>query len=168
MDNPPAEFGCEDNLKDVSLRNALEQGSPRNATKALEELTAAFGDLEGMVVESRRAACQDAEAVLIHLGLSVNDLVATIDRINKRGRRWVNQIGRIQELCKEMGRDDVTLVEVVLGLSKAVMTGGPHDDLSGTVEELSKTIDAVDHDLVQNCSLLNTKIQSLERQQATR
>ena len=167
LDNPPPDFVWDNGLDGISLKSALAQGSPKNTTEALEELSAAFGNLEGMIVESRRGSRQDAMDVLTHLGLSVNDLVAAIDRINKRGRRWVSQIGRIEELREEVGRDDVTLVEVVLGLGKAMMAGGPPDELTGTVEDLTKTIDAVDLDLVRNCTLLNSKIQALERQQAT-
>ena len=166
FDNPPADFVWEHALEEATLKSELDKGSPKNSTKALEELTAAFGDLEGMVVESRRGSRQDALDVLTHVGLSVTDIVAAINRIvNKRGRRWVSQIGRIEELRKEIGHDDVILVEAVLGLGKTMMAGGPPEDLSGAVEDLTKTIDEVDHDLVRNCTLLNTKIQALERQQ---
>jgi hypothetical protein len=167
LENPPADFVWEHALEEATLKSELDKGSPMNSTEAFEELTAAFGDLEGMVVESRRGSRQDALDVLTHVGLSVTDIVAAINRINKRGRRWVSQIGRIEELREEIGRDDVTFVEAVLGLGKTMMAGGPPEDLTGAVDDLTKTVDEIDHDLARNCTLLHTKIQALERQQVT-
>jgi len=43
------------------------------------------------------------------------------------------------------------------------MAGTPQDDLSGEVEELSRNLAGVDADLAKTCTLLNNKIQALER-----
>ena len=98
-------------------------------------------------MESRQDSRKDA--------LSVTEIVGAIDRINKRGRRWLSNIGSIDELRDETGRRDITLVE-------AVMKG-----LSGEVEELARNLAGVDADLAKTCTLLNNKIQALERKQVS-
>ena len=47
------------------------------------------------------------------------------------------------------------------------MTGTPQDDLSGEVEELSRNLAGVDANLAKTCTLLNNKIQALERKQVS-
>ncbi len=58
------DFAWEHELEDMSLKTELERGYPQNTKEAVEELQAAFGDLEGMVVESRRSSRKDASDVL--------------------------------------------------------------------------------------------------------
>jgi len=151
--SPPEDFDWEHELEDMSsLKNELERGYPQNTKEAVKELQAAFGDLEGMVVELRRGSCKDASDVLNHLGLSVAEIVTAINRINVRGRRMVSLVGSVDVLREETGRHDVTLVEAVLGLEKAV-------------DELTMTLAEVDEDLVRNCTLLDNKTQVLEKKQ---
>jgi hypothetical protein len=47
------------------------------------------------------------------------------------------------------------------------MAGTPQDNLSGEVEELSRNLAGVDADLAKTCTLLNNKIQALERKQVS-
>ena len=164
LKKPPAIFVWEKELTDEpSLKMELDQGAPKNAQEAVEELLAAFGDLEGLVVESRRDSRKDALDVLSHVGCSVTEIVGAIDRINKRGRRWLSDIGSIDELRDETGRRDITLVEAVM----KSMAGTPQDVLSGEVEELARNLAGVDADLAKTCTLLNNKIQALERKQVS-
>jgi hypothetical protein len=150
--SPPGDFVWEHELEDMSLKTELERGYPQNTKEAVEELQAAFGDLEGMVVESRRSSRKDASDVLHHLGLSVSEIVTAINSINKRGRRMVSLVGSVENLREKTGRHDMTLVEAMLGLGKAI-------------DELSTTLTEVDEDLVRNCTLLDNKTQVLARQQ---
>jgi hypoxanthine-guanine phosphoribosyltransferase len=150
--SPPEDFAWEHKLEDMSLKDELERGYPQNTKEAVEELQAAFGDLEGMVVESHRGSRKDASDVLNHLGLSVAEIVTAINRINRRGRRMVSLVGSVEDLREETGRHDVTLVEAVLGLGKAI-------------DKLTTTLAEVDEDLVHNCTLLDNKTQVLERKQ---
>ena len=99
--------------------------------------------------------------MLSHVGFSVTEIVGAIGRINKRGRRWLSDIGSIDELRDETRRRDITLVEAVM----KVMAGTPQDVLSGEVEELARNLAGVDADLAKTCTLLNNKIQALERKQ---
>jgi hypothetical protein len=132
----------------MSLKTELERGYPQNTKEAVEELQAAFGDLEGMVVELRRGSRKDASDVLNHLGLSAAEIVTAINRINKRGRCMVSLVGSVENLREETGRHDMTLGEAMLGLGKAI-------------DELSTTLSEVDEDLVRNCTLLDNKTQVL-------
>ena len=151
--SPPEDFAWEHDIEDMSsLKNELEMGYPQNTKEAVEELQAAFGDLEGRVAESRRGARRDTSDVLNHLGLGVAEIVTAINRINARGRRMVSLVGSVDVLREETGHHDVTLVEAVLGLEKAM------DDLTTTLAE-------VDEDLVRNCTLLDNKTQVLEKKQ---
>ena len=164
LKKPPAIFVWEKELTDEpSLKMELDQGSPKNAQEAVEELLAAFGDLEGLVVESRRDSRKDALDMLSHIGCSVTEIVGAIDRINKRGRRWLSTIGSIDALRDETGRRDITIVEAVM----KSMAGTPQDVLSSEVEELARNLAGVDADLAKTCTLLNNKIQALERKQVS-
>ena len=97
--------------------------------------------------------------MLTHVGFSVTEIVGAINHINKRGRRWLSDIGSIDELRDETRRRDITLVEAVM----KVMAGTPQDVLSGEVEELARNLAGVDADLAKTCTLLNNKIQALKR-----
>ena len=151
LKKPPTIFVWEKELTDEpSLKMELDQGAPKNAQEAVEELLAAFGDLEGLVVESRRDSRKDALDMLSHVGCSVTEIVGAIDRINKRGRRWLSNIGSIDELRDETGRRDITLIEAVM----KGMAGTPQDVLFGEVEELARNLAGVDADLAKTCTLL--------------
>jgi len=153
LKSPPEDFAWEHEIEDMSsLKNELERDYPQNTKEAVEELQAAFGDLEGMVVESRRGLHKDTSDVLNHLGLSVVQIVTAINRINVRGQRMVSLVGSVDVLREETGRRDVTLVEAVLGLEKAM-------------DELTTTLAEVDEDFVRNCTLLDNKTQVLEKKQ---
>ena len=119
LKKPPAIFVWDTELDaehalERALKTELDRGSPKESQEAVEALQAAFGDLEGLVVDSRQEARKDALDVLTHIGFSVTEIVATINRINKRGRRWLSDIGSIDELRDETGRHDITLVEAVI------------------------------------------------------
>ena len=163
LKKPPAIFVWDKDLAERALKTELEEGTPKDTHEAVEELQAAFGDLKGMVVDSRRDSRKDTFDVLTHIGFSVTEIVAAIDRINKRGQRWMSDIGSIDELREESGQNNITLVEAVI---KALAVT-PQDELSGEVEELLKTLAEVDADLARNCTLLNNKIQTLEKMQAS-
>jgi hypothetical protein len=151
LKKPKTIFIWEKALADErSLKMELDQGSPKDAQEAVEELLAAFGDLEGLVVESRRDSRKDALDMLSHVGFSVTEIVGAIDRINKRGRRWLSNIGSIDELRDETGRRDITLIEAVM----KGMAGTPQDVLFGEVEELARNLAGVDADLAKTCTLL--------------
>jgi len=109
-----------------------------------------IGDLKGFVVDLRRDSRKDALDVLTHVGFSVTEIVGAINPINKRGRRWLSDIGSIDDLRDETGRQDITLVEAAI----KGMAGTPQDNLSGEVEELSRNLDGVDADLMKRCTLL--------------
>ena len=164
LKKPPAIFIWEKELaEERALKTELDQGSPKDAQEAVEELQAAFGDLEGLVVDSQRDSRKDALDVLTHVGFSVSEIVGAINRINKRGRCWLSNIGSIDELRDETGRHDITLVEAVI----KGMAGTPQDNLSGEIEELLRNLAGVDADLAKTCTLLNNKIQALERKQVS-
>jgi len=103
LKKPPTIFVWEKELAgERALKTELDRGSPKDAQEAVEELLTAFGDLEGLVVDSRRDSCKDALDVRTHVGFSVTEIVGAINRINKRGRRWVSDIG------SAMRPDDMT------------------------------------------------------------
>ncbi len=103
LKKPPTIVVWEKELADeCSLKTELDQGSPKDAQEVVEELQAAFGDLKGFVVDLRRDSRKDALDVLTHVGFSVTEIVGAINRINKRGRRWVSDIG------SAMRPDDMT------------------------------------------------------------
>ena len=52
--------------------------------------------------------------MLTHVGFSVTEIVGAINHINKHGRRWLSNIGSIDELRDETGRHDITLIEAVI------------------------------------------------------
>jgi len=168
LKKPPAIFVWDTELDaeralERALKTELDRGSPKESQEAVEALQAAFGDLEGLVVDSRHEARKDALDVLTHIGFSVTEIVSTINRINKRGRRWLSDIGSIEELRDETGRHDITLVEALI----KGMGATPQDNLSGEVEELSRNLAGVDADLAKTCTLLNNKIKALERKQVS-
>jgi hypothetical protein len=163
LKQPPAIFVWDKDLAERVLKTELEEGTPKDTHEAVEEIQAAFGDLEGMVVDSRRVSHKDAFDVLTHIGYSVTEIVAVIDRINKYGRRLMFDIGSIDKLREESGQNDITLVEAVI----KALAATPQEELSGEVEELSKTPAEVGTDLARNCTLLNNKIQSLEKTHAS-
>jgi len=104
LKKPPTIVVWEKELADeCSLKTELDQGSPKDAQEVVEELQAAFGDLKGLVVDSRQDLRKDALDVLTHVGFSVTEIVGTINRINKCGRRWLSDIGSIDDLCNETG-----------------------------------------------------------------
>jgi len=151
LKKPPTNFVWETELADErSLKTELDQGSPKDVHEVVEELQAAFGDLKGFVVDLRRDSRKDALDVLTHVGFSVTEIVGAINPINKRGRRWLSDIGSIDDLRDETGRQDITLVEAAI----KGMAGTPQDNLSGEVEELSRNLDGVDADLMKRCTLL--------------
>ena len=54
LKKPPTIFVWEKELaEERSLKMELDQGSPKDSHEVVEELQAAFGDLEGLVVDSR-------------------------------------------------------------------------------------------------------------------
>ena len=101
---PPTIFIWEKELTDERvLKTELDRGSPKDAQEAVEERLAAFEDLKGLVVDSRLNSRKDALDVLTHVGFSVTEIVGAINRINKRGRRWLSDIRSIDELHDETG-----------------------------------------------------------------
>jgi hypothetical protein len=73
---------------DGTLKTKLDEMNPKNTKEAVEELQAASGDLEGMVVDTRRSLRDNVIEVLNHVGSSVAEIVAAINQINKRGSYW--------------------------------------------------------------------------------
>ncbi len=71
--------------------------NPKNTKEAVEELQAAFGDLEGMVGDAWRSLHNDTIEVLNHVGSSVAKIVVAVNRINKHFFRCgTSQVERIQ------------------------------------------------------------------------
>ena len=103
LKKPPAIFVWDKDLAERVLKTELEEGTPKDTHEAVEELQAALGDLEGMVVDSQCNLSKDAFDVLTHIGYSVTEIVAAIDCINKCGRCWMSDIGSINELREESG-----------------------------------------------------------------
>jgi hypothetical protein len=60
----------------------MDKGDLKDTKKAVEDLQAAVGDLEGMVVEAWQGACNDVLEVLTHLGYSVAGIVVVINQVN--------------------------------------------------------------------------------------
>jgi hypothetical protein len=70
---PPKIFEWTNKLEglDGTLKTKLDEMNPKNTKEAVEGLHAAFGDLEGMVVDARRSLRDNAIEVLNHAGSSV-------------------------------------------------------------------------------------------------
>ena len=83
LKKPPTIVVWEKELADECLlKMELDQGSPKDSHEAVEELQAAFGDLEGLVVDSRRDLRKDALDVLTHVGFSVTEIVPSTASTN--------------------------------------------------------------------------------------
>jgi len=83
LKKPPTIFVWETELVDErSLKTELDRGSPKDVQEVVEELQAAFGDLEGLVVDSRRDLRKDALDVLTHVGFSVTEIVPSTASTN--------------------------------------------------------------------------------------
>jgi hypothetical protein len=93
---PPKTFEWANEVNVAGIKNNLDKGDSKNMAEAVKELQAAIGDLEGMVVEARINARHSAQEILTHVGCLVTELVAAVNRINWRGRRWANHIGDVQ------------------------------------------------------------------------
>ncbi len=145
------------------IKVKLDEGDPKDMLETVEELQSAFGDLKRMVVEARQNSCHNAMKVLTHVGYSVAEIVVAIDRINWRSQHWVSQIGDVEILQENSGCQGITLVKAVAKAMAACET--PSKDLSGSLEELSGVIAAVNSNLAKTCKkLLNKKIRALEQQ----
>ena len=79
----------------------------------MEELHAAIGDLKGIVEEAREGSRQDCLEIMQHVGLTTNELVEAINRINRRGHRWGNEIGGVSVLREDSKVHDLMLVDAV-------------------------------------------------------
>ena len=105
--NPSDKFGWNNELPEPpaasALKSKLDEGDPKNVNEAIENLQAAFGDLKGMVFDTHVDSQADALEVLAHVGLSLADIVAGIDRINHRGKQWMCKIGNVEVLCNDSG-----------------------------------------------------------------
>jgi hypothetical protein len=165
--HPPVAFTWAYELKsgDVSLKDKLEAGTPSDTKEAVEELHATVGDLKRMVEEAREGSRRDCLEIIQHIGLTTDELVEAIDRINRCGRRWRNEIGDMSVLRKDSGVHDLTLVNAV---SKIIESLGDSrrpskdEDVAGSLEGLARMVRAIDADLAKTYSQLNAKIKALE------
>jgi hypothetical protein len=170
LSSPPSAFMWQEELNDVegAIKAKLDDMNPKNAKEAVEELQAAFGDLEGMVVEARQGSHNNAMEVLTHVDTSMTEIIAAIDRINKQGRRWESKVGDVTVLRDDSGLPSLTIVNAV---AKMAPLTTPHessgDDLSSKLVALSDLIAAVDNDFSKTCTILNNKIKALERTRAS-
>ncbi len=98
---------------DASLKDKLEAGTPIDTNEAVEELHAAVRDLGGMVEEACEGSCQDCLEIIQHVGLTTDELVEAINCINRRGRRWGNEIGDVSVLREDSGVHNLMLVDAV-------------------------------------------------------
>jgi hypothetical protein len=85
LSKPPDVFVWSNETNKVVIKEKLDEGDPKNTQDAVEELQAAIGDLEGMVVEAQQDSCHNVKEVLTHVRYSVLEIVATIECINWRG-----------------------------------------------------------------------------------
>jgi hypothetical protein len=93
--------------------------------------------------------------VLTHIGYSVAEIVAAIDRINRRSQHWVIQIGDVEVLREDSGCQGITLVKTV---AKVMSTReSPSKSLSGGLKELMGVITAVNSNLAKTCKLLDKR-----------
>jgi hypothetical protein len=161
LSNPPKIFEWTNKLKalDGTLKTKLDEMKPKNTKEAVEELQAAFGDLEGMVVDTRRSSCDDTIEVLNHVGASVAEVVVAINRINKCRCRLASKVGDVSVLRDDSGLHDITLVDVVTRLISS-MAPQEHtvDGVASNIKALSGLIAAVNTDLGKTCAILNNKI----------
>ena len=93
----------------------MDEGDPKNTKEAIENLQAAFGNLEGTVFNMRVDSQADGLEVLAHVGLSLAKIVAGIDRINRHGKRWMSKIGDVEVLRDDSGIPNLTIVKVMWG-----------------------------------------------------
>ena len=91
----------------------MDEGDPKNAKEAIENLQAVFGDLDRLVFNTPIDSRADALEVLAHIGLSLAEIVACIDWINHRGPQWMSEIGHVEVLCNDSGIHNLTIVEAV-------------------------------------------------------
>ncbi len=97
LTSPPGTFAWTKDLPgfEVILKSTLENMFSQDSMEAVEALQAAVCNLEGMVVETCRGLRNNALEMLTHVNYSVAEIVAAIDRINKRGCRWASEVGDI-------------------------------------------------------------------------
>ena len=172
LSNPPEKFRWNHELPEPTaagtLKSKLDVGDQKNAKETIESLQAAFGNLEGMVLDMCVDARSDALEVLTHVGLSVSEIVAGIDQINRRGRRWMSKIGDAEVLRNDSGIHNFTIVKAVTMVDS--IQGPPvapvEDPLAG-LEELQGVISAIDRNFDKTCKQLNTKIKALEQHQSS-
>jgi hypothetical protein len=100
---PPETFEWANKVNVAGIKDNLDKGDSKNTAEAVKELQAAIGDLEGMVEEAHINAQHSAQEILTHIGCLVTELVAAVNRINWRGRRWANHIGDVQALREDSG-----------------------------------------------------------------
>jgi hypothetical protein len=89
LSSSPGVFTWQEELEEGegAIKAKLVEMNPKNAKEAVDVLQVAVGDLEGRVVEARQGSRNNAMEVLLHVDTSVTEIVAAIDRINRRGRR---------------------------------------------------------------------------------
>ncbi len=158
---PPSAFMWQEELNDVEgvIKEKLDDMNPKNAKEAVEELQAAFGDLEGMVAKAQRGLGNNAMEVLTHVNSSVTEIITAIDWINKQGCWWESEVGDVTVL-----RDDSSLPSLMIVDTVAKMAPLPTpqessgDDLSSVLAALLDLIAAVDYDFSKTCTILNNKI----------
>ncbi len=85
VSKPPDVFVLLNKINKAVIKEKLDEGDPKNTQGVVEELQVAIEDLEGMVVEARWDSRHNAKQILTHVGYSVSEIVAAIDRINWRG-----------------------------------------------------------------------------------
>jgi hypothetical protein len=165
LTNPPETFTWAKDLEgfEAVLKGTLEELYCKDSTEAVEALQATMCNLEGMVVEMRQGLRNNALEVLTQVNYSIAEIVAAIDRINKRGWRWASDLGDVGVLREDSGFHGITVVDALL---KLLEKGAPQDssgeDVSGGLEALSGMVVAIGNNLSKNCRLLNNKIKALE------
>ncbi len=158
---PPEIFEWTNKLEclDGTLKTKLDEMNPKNTKEAVKELQAAFGDLERMVVDAWQSLRNNAIEVLNHVGSSVAEIVAPINRINKRECRLASKVGEVLVLRDNSGLHDITLVDAVARLISSIAPQDHTvDDVASNIEALSRLIAAVNADLGKTCTILNNKI----------
>ncbi len=86
--------------------------------------------------------------------------MVAINRINRRGCRWVSKITDVEVLQKVSGHQTSLLVEAV---AKAMGNQvARSDDLLGGLKELTSVLASVDGNLSKMYNLLNAKIWALK------
>jgi hypothetical protein len=125
-----------------------------------------------MVVKALQGMHNNVLEVLTHVGYTVVEIMAAINRVNQQGWRWLSNMGDVTVMWEDSGLRNVMLIDAVMKLMENLgPQANPQVSLSGNVagslNNLAGMISGVDINLAKIYNPLNAKIKALEQQHST-